>query len=77
MIFDQRIDYISNNIIILHQKKSNMSSEETQRLIEIVKYDLEHPRSEEAIKKTFQSAGIIDKNGNILAPYDQVFISSK
>jgi len=54
-----------------------MSSEETQRLIEIVKYDLEHPRSVAQIKKTFEAAGFIDKDGNILAPYENVFITSR
>ena len=54
-----------------------MSSEETQRLIEMVKYDIEHPRSVAAIKKTFEAAGFIDKDGNILPPYENVFTSGK
>jgi len=51
-----------------------MSAEETDRIITIVKEAIKKERSKEEIFETFKDAGIITKNGNLKAPYKEIYI---
>lgn len=51
-----------------------MGSDDTMRLLELVKQARRKPRSKKAIKKTFTEAGIITKKGNLRRPYKDIFI---
>jgi hypothetical protein len=50
-----------------------MSPQDTQRLIKIIKQARKTVRTKEAIKATFEGAGIIDKNGNLKGPYKKIY----
>ena len=50
-----------------------MSAQDTQRLINIIKQAQKTARTKEAIKSTFEGAGIIDKNGNLKRPYKKIY----
>ncbi len=54
-----------------------MSIEDSNRISDYFQSILEHPRSFNEIKTTFEAAGFIDKNGNVLEPYDKVFTVDK
>jgi hypothetical protein len=54
-----------------------MSSEETERIINLFKEALKQERSKEEIFETFKDAGIITKNGNLKAPYKEIYIPSE
>jgi divalent metal cation (Fe/Co/Zn/Cd) transporter len=54
-----------------------MSAEETDRIITIVKEAIKHERSKEEIFETFKDAGIITKNGNLKAPYKEIYIPTE
>lgn len=51
-----------------------MSAEETIRIIKLVKEALKEKRSKNEIFENFKDAGIITKNGNLKAPYKEIFI---
>lgn len=51
-----------------------MSSEETKRILKLIKKALREKRSEEEIFKTFKDAGIITEKGNLRAPYKEIYI---
>jgi hypothetical protein len=57
--------------------KKNMSTEETDRIIILVKEALKEKRSKEEIFETFRDAGIITKNGNLKSPYKEIFIPAE
>jgi hypothetical protein len=44
------------------------------KLINIIKEAIRHPRSKEEITKTFQDAGIIDKKDCLKEPYKNIKI---
>jgi hypothetical protein len=54
-----------------------MSAEETDRIIILVKEAIKNKRSKEEIFETFKGAGIITKNGNLKAPYKEIYIPSE
>jgi len=54
-----------------------MSTEETDRIIILVKVALKEKRSKEEIFETFRDAGIITKNGNLKSPYKEIFIPAE
>lgn len=54
-----------------------MSAEETDRIITIVKEAIRKERSKKEIFETFKDAGIITKNGNLKAPYKEIYIPSE
>jgi len=54
-----------------------MSTEETDRIITLVKDALKEKRSKEEIFETFKEAGIITKNGNLKSPYKEIFIPAE
>jgi signal transduction histidine kinase len=51
-----------------------MSVEETNRIIRLVKDAIKDNRSKREIIATFQDAGIIDKHGDLKAPYKEIYI---
>ena len=55
----------------------NMSLEETDRLIILVEKAIKENRSKEEIFETFKDAGIITKNGNLRAPYKEIYIPAE
>lgn len=50
-----------------------MSREEQKRLNDIAREAMNRDRSREEILDTLQDAGIVDEDGEIMSPYDQVF----
>lgn len=54
-----------------------MSIEETDRLINLVEEAIKENRSKEEIFETFKDAGIITKNGNLKAPYKEIYIPAE
>ena len=54
-----------------------MSLEETDRLISLVEKAIKETRSKEEIFETFKDAGIINKNGNLRAPYKEIYIPAE
>lgn len=55
----------------------NMSIEETNRVIRLIKEAIKENRSKKEIFETFKDAGIITKNGNLKAPYKEIYIPSE
>ena len=51
-----------------------MSVEETRRITRLVKDAIKDSRSKNEITATFQDAGIIDKHGDLKAPYKEISI---
>lgn len=56
------------------KKGKIMNTEETERIITLVKEALKERRSKEEIFETFKDAGIITKNGNLKSPYKEILI---
>jgi len=54
-----------------------MSAEETERIINLFKEAIKQDRSKEEIFENFKDAGIITKNGNLKAPYKEIYIPSE
>lgn len=54
-----------------------MSTEEVDKLLDIVKKAIKQKRTREEIAKTFEDAGIITKKGNLKGPYKQIYIPVK
>ncbi len=54
-----------------------MSLDETDRLINLVEEAIKENRSKEEIFETFKDAGIITKNGNLRAPYKEIYIPAE
>jgi hypothetical protein len=45
-----------------------------EKIIKIINKAIKHPRSKKDITKTFQDAGIIDKNSDLKDPYKDIRI---
>lgn len=54
-----------------------MNTEETERIIALIKEALKERRSKEEIFETFKGAGIITKNGNLKSPYKEILIPAE
>jgi len=54
-----------------------MNTEDTERIITLVKEALKERRSKEEIIETFKDAGIITKNGNLKSPYKEILIPAE
>lgn len=50
-----------------------MDIKELQQIKGIATHFLKHTRSKEEVLNTLMEAGILDKQGRILAPYNQIF----
>lgn len=55
----------------------NMSIEETDRIIRLIKKAIKENRSKKKIFETFKDAGIITKNGNLKSPYKEIYIPAE
>lgn len=51
-----------------------MSSEDINRMVDLLKRAQNNPRSKKEITATFEAAGIIDKKGNLKKPYKDIYI---
>lgn len=51
-----------------------MNTEETDRIITLLKEAIREKRSKKEIFKTFKEAGIITKGGNLKYPYKEIYI---
>jgi signal transduction histidine kinase len=58
----------------LSKTLKSMSVEETSRITRLVKDAIKDSRSKNEITATFQDAGIIDKHGDLKAPYKEISI---
>ena len=54
-----------------------MSTEDILRLKSLIKHALKERRSKEDIISTFRDAGIINKKGDLKAPYKNIYIPVK
>lgn len=54
-----------------------MNTEETERIIALIKEALKERRSKEEIFETFKGAGIITKKGNLKSPYKEILIPAE
>lgn len=62
----------------IHDKSlKNMSIEETNRVIRLIKEAIKENRSKKEIFETFKDAGIINKSGNLKAPYKEIYIPAE
>ena len=61
----------------LHKTLKDMSIDETDRIIKLVKEAIKQNRSKREIIETFKDAGIITKNGNLKSPYKEIYIPSE
>lgn len=84
IIFNNHVSGSKNlTFVILKMQNSqnkisqNMSLEETDRLIILVEKAIKENRSKEEIFETFKDAGIITKNGNLRAPYKEIYIPAE
>lgn len=51
-----------------------MSTEETKKILKMIRKALRETRSKEEIFQTFKDAGIITEKGNLKAPYKEIYI---
>jgi hypothetical protein len=77
-----RKGFINKNIIFKNAVNPDktakiMSTEETDRIITLIKEALKERRSKEEIFETFKDAGIITKNGNLKSPYKEILIPAE
>ena len=61
----------------LHKTLKDMSIDETDRIIKLIKDSIKQNRSKREIIETFKDAGIITKNGNLKSPYKEIYIPSE
>ena len=60
-----------------HKTLKDMSIDETDRIIKLIKEAIKQNRSKREIIETFKDAGIITKNGNLKSPYKEIYIPSE
>lgn len=75
-------NFVNNTIFLqTHNNPNNtgnfMNTEDTERIIALVKEAIKERRSKEEIFETFKDAGIITKNGNLKSPYKEILIPAE